>query len=467
MSDHKTPASAPCSFFRNRRGSLLTWAVFLMVPLLGFVGLGVDTARGYLVKARLSQALDSAALAAGRNASNQTLAIEEATMVFKANFPTGYMDAAVTGPTFTFNATSDTVTVAGSAVLPTYFVHLIGTSSFTVSASTEVTRKTVYMDVVVSIDVSGSMDDYIGGTKKIVAARNAANTLVNVLYGASETKELLKMGFVTWNANARILPIGYNYVRSQATSKSVTTFKNPYTNTNVSTLWYAKNSPVPLLSRPANGWTGCVHARFLNDSTTNDADTRIDYPTISSKAWKAFKPAVKNSDDDDMQCTGEGIQRLSNKKADITAAIASATSPGGNTNLVAGLVWGWSLLGTDGPFVGDGTPPPPPSEGQLVLALVIMTDGANTQSSTDAYEGALSASSLNTRTKTAAQAIKDAGIIIYAIQFGYNDSTQQQLMKDVASGPTAPYYQYAPDAGSLQAAFQEIGNHLSKLRLSK
>ena len=96
-----------------------------------------------------------------------------------------------------------------------------------------------------------------------------------------------------------------------------------------------------------------------------------------------------------------------------------------------------------------------------------MTDGANTQSSTDAYEGALSASSMNTRTKTAAQAMKDAGIVIYAIQFGYNDSTQQQLMKDVASGPSAPYYQYAPDAASLQSAFQEIGNHLSKLRLSK
>ena len=63
--------------------------------------------------------------------------------------------------------------------------------------------------------------------------------------------------------------------------------------------------------------------------------------------------------------------------------------------------------------------------------------------------------------------MKDAGIVIYAIQFGYNDSTQQQLMKDVASGPTQPYYQYAPDANALTAAFQEIGNHLSKLRLSK
>lgn len=456
----------PRSFARGDRGSVLTWAAFLMVPLLGFVGIGVDSARGYMVRARLSQALDSAALAAGRWAYSTTKAQEEANMVFKANFPSGYMDATVSGPTFTFTNAgtgNDIITVSGSATLPTYFVHLLGVSNFTVSTSAEVTRRTVYMDVAISIDVSGSMDEYIGSTKKIDAARTAANTLVDSLFGTAETKDLLKMAFVTWNANARILPIGYTYKRSEATSKSVTTFKDPYTGSNVSTLWYAKNSPVPLLSRPANGWTGCVHARFLNDNINNDADMAIDFPTVNSKVWKAFKPAT----DSGMQCPEQGIQRLTNKKSTIKGAIANATSPTGNTNLISGLVWGWSLLGKDGPFAGDETPPPAPGEGELVRALVLMTDGANTQSSGDAYGGALSASKLNDRTKLAAQAIKNAGVIIYAIQFGYNDSTQSALMKEIASGPTAPYYQYAPNADALQAAFQEVGNHLSKLRISK
>jgi Flp pilus assembly protein TadG len=110
-------------FARDRRGSVLTWAAFLIVPLIGFVGIGVDSARGYMVKARLSQALDSAALAAGRWAYDSTKAQEEAQMVFKANFPTGYMDATVTGPTFTFTNVgtgNDLINVSGSAVLPTY-----------------------------------------------------------------------------------------------------------------------------------------------------------------------------------------------------------------------------------------------------------------------------------------------------------------------------------------------------------
>ena len=98
---------------------------------------------------------------------------------------------------------------------------------------------------------------------------------------------------------------------------------------------------------------------------------------------------------------------------------------------------------------------------------MLMTDGANTQATGDAYGGALSASGLNTRTTAIATNIKNAGVIIYAIQFDFRDGPQEALMKSVASGPTAPYYQYAPDAAALQAAFQEIGNHLSKLRLAR
>jgi len=211
-------------FFRDRRGSVPVWGAFLMVPLLGFAGLGMDTARAYMVRARLAQSLDAAALTAGRNSADQAVAEEEAKMIFKADFPVGYMDSTITGPSFAFNSTSDTVTVTASAMVPTYLLTLIGENTFTVSASSEVTRRTVFMDVVVSIDVSGSMDDYIGGTKKIDAAAEAARTLVDTLVGASETKDLLKMGLVTWNSNARILDINSTDKRNQATSKTVPSY---------------------------------------------------------------------------------------------------------------------------------------------------------------------------------------------------------------------------------------------------
>jgi hypothetical protein len=101
----------------------------------------------------------------------------------------------------------------------------------------------------------------------------------------------------------------------------------------------------------------------------------------------------------------------------------------------------------------------------MIRAIVIMTDGANTSARQDAYEGTLTASQLDTRAQAIAQKIKDAGITIYAIRFG--DEASEAYMKAIASGPSAPYYQYAPTADALKTAFQEIGNHLSKLRLSK
>ncbi|MCW5772646.1 MAG: VWA domain-containing protein, partial [Rhodospirillaceae bacterium] len=158
-----------------------------------------------------------------------------------------------------------------------------------------------------------------------------------------------------------------------------------------------------------------------------------------------------------------------NTKATIKSAISKVTNPTGNTNLIMGLMWGWAVLapkGAGSPFDADSTAEPAAGEGELVRAIVIMTDGDNTQSVTDAYEGEFTDSQLDTRTLAAAQKIKDAGVLIYAIRFGAA-SNSESLLKQVASGPTAPYYQYAPDAASLTSAFQEIGNHLSKLRLSK
>ena len=51
---------------RSGRRAMLALAVALGLPLLAGIGYTVDTVRGYAVQARLSQAVDAAALAGGR-----------------------------------------------------------------------------------------------------------------------------------------------------------------------------------------------------------------------------------------------------------------------------------------------------------------------------------------------------------------------------------------------------------------
>jgi hypothetical protein len=288
---------------------------------------------------------------------------------------------------------------------------------------------------------------------------------VDTLFGTADQKDLLKMGLVTWNSNARILDINSTYQANEATSTTVPSYDDPTTMSTATstTLWFAKNSPVPFFTKPPDGWKGCAEARFLNDGdSSNDADLLVSTGKVGGKDWVGWKWADTN-----LQCPNQGIRRLTNIRSQMVSAVQAVKNPGGNTNLSVGLVWAWALLGVNGsPFAGDGTTPPV-GEGELVRAIVLMTDGANTQNSADAYKGALSASMLDDRTRTVAQSIKDAGVVIYGIQFGYKSGPQEALMKQVASGAEAPYYQYAPDAAALEAAFQEIGNHLSKLRLSK
>jgi hypothetical protein len=66
-----------------------------------------------------------------------------------------------------------------------------------------------------------------------------------------------------------------------------------------------------------------------------------------------------------------------------------------------------------------------------------------------------------------ADKIKKQGILIYTIQFGFNDADAAATLKKIASSNGAPYYQYAPDSATLQSVFQAIGTSLWELRISK
>ena len=81
-------------FRRDEKGAVAILVAVAAIPLIAALGLATDTARGYIVKARLSQALDAAALAGGKNmfGADRDADIE---MFFDANFPPGFMGATV------------------------------------------------------------------------------------------------------------------------------------------------------------------------------------------------------------------------------------------------------------------------------------------------------------------------------------------------------------------------------------
>ena len=109
---------------------------------------------------------------------------------------------------------------------------------------------------------------------------------------------------------------------------------------------------------------------------------------------------------------------------------------------------------------------------ELQRAIVLLTDGENTGGVGDAYKTVFGLDTaagpeMNARARALAANIKADGVIIYVIQFANSGGALQQLLKDIASGPGAPYYYYAPNGDTLQQVFREIANHLSELRLAK
>jgi Mg-chelatase subunit ChlD len=166
---HPTVLATP----RNRKRAgfiVLTHAILLFVTL-AMVGLAVDAGTMYVIKGRLSAAVDASALAAARSlnlgntvSAASAAATDTADQFFSANFPSGYLGttSAMATPTFTQQTTGGnpngilTVAVTGTAVAPTYFMQIFGIRSVNVSASGTATRRSSVILMV--LDVSSSMN---------------------------------------------------------------------------------------------------------------------------------------------------------------------------------------------------------------------------------------------------------------------------------------------------------------------
>ena len=468
---------------RDRSGSIIPLLAVGIFVLVASVGLATDAARGYMVKARLSQALDAAALAGGRVmfSPNRDADI---VMYFNSNFPDGFMGATVTGPSISVTQNDKVITLAASAQIDTTFMRVLGFETLDVAASTEVTRQNQILDVVLAIDMSGSMGGGgVGGGTRIAAARNAANILVDVLFGGAGTNDLLKIGVVPWNGKVNVALNGSAFDAGNTVTDPVTAFTNPLTGLVQNQVFLANNSVVPLLSAPPADWKGCVYSRFLdNANADDDADVVLGSLSSAMGDWEAWEPVgpegepVSDSDrctlavnnNECRPCLEHGITPLQNTRATIESAINELTEPEGVTNITQGLGWAWRVLSPVAPFT-EADPNPP---GKRQQAIILLTDGENYAGSGDGYKtvfgyGASGRPEMDDRLRALAANIKAADVTIYAIQFANNGGPLQALMKEDATLPDAPFYNYAPDAQALEQIFKEVANHLSELRLSQ
>ena len=164
----------------EQRGGVAAIMGLAIIPLFAVVGLAIDTGRGYMLKSKLSYAIDAAGLAGGR-AFETDLREEDIAMFFEANFPTGYMGSELLPghPIVTFDDVNNRIIIQATATLPTHFMSVAGIPDFEVSARTVIQRELRGMELVLVMDNTGSMR----GNGGMAAMKPAATDLIDILYG--------------------------------------------------------------------------------------------------------------------------------------------------------------------------------------------------------------------------------------------------------------------------------------------
>ncbi|MED5616233.1 TadE/TadG family type IV pilus assembly protein [Janthinobacterium sp. P210005] len=184
---------------KRQGGQVLVMVALSAVVLIASVGLAIDSALGYFVKAKLNAAVDSASLAAARGVTagnseeeQRTRARQSAKDFFDVNYPDHFL---LSTPTLhpvdvTFDKGTVTIDVSASASLPVSLMGVLGFKTLDVAASAQTIRKD--LDMVLVMDTSRSLehnaDAVRAAGKSFLNKFNATVDRVGLLHFASEAQ---------------------------------------------------------------------------------------------------------------------------------------------------------------------------------------------------------------------------------------------------------------------------------------
>jgi Flp pilus assembly protein TadG len=448
-------------FLRSESGVIAPTIAITFAALVAAAGAATDYARAQMVQTKLGDTLDAAGLAAGSSINSQDPA-DMALNYFSVNFPSNYMSSNASLDSVVENESKTQLDLHATATVPTVFMHIMGIDSITVTATSQVTRRSTGLELVLVMDTTGSM-----AGSKLTNMKNAAKNLVNILFGDEATKDDLWIGLVPFSQ-------AVNIGNTQNTRDN----------------WLNTAHFTGLHWGPTT-WSGCVDARVATGRDVTDDPPSVErfrayyWPDHNDyNNWRTggggYNTPLGPDRGPNKYCP-QPIQTLTNTKATIIAGI-DAMQARGNTHVNVGAVWGWRMLsprwrGLWGGAMDANSLPLDYSTPFMNKAIVLLTDGENTMSNSvrSAYgylsEGLLGTtnastaeSRLNTRLANVCTAIKARNIKIYTILFEETGSTIVNLMRNCASQPD---FYFQSNSANLNSAFHAIGDSLSNLRISR
>ena len=184
------------TFVREENGMTLPLLGVSMVLLTGLVGVAIDLGRLQLLQSKLQFSLDAAALAAGSTISTANLNTE-VTKYLGTNF-NNYEGSTLTNTTVATNANNTIFNLTATATLPAAFMQILGVTTLTANASSQITRVLPSLEVAVVIDVSygDSVTDFKAGLTNFINKlfTESANTVGNLYVGIVPFSHVVNIG---------------------------------------------------------------------------------------------------------------------------------------------------------------------------------------------------------------------------------------------------------------------------------
>lgn len=215
---------------RDIAGNTLAILAAALIPVTATVGSAVDVSRAYMAKSKLQSACDAASLAARRVMQYDELTDEvreTGEEFFAFNFHEGIYETSNVEPVISKPETG-VIQVDATTEVPNVVMKLFGFDTTTISVSCEASLNFVNTDVVLVLDVTGSMADPLDGEPKIDALREAVLALYDELEPVQTQLESqglrLRYGVVPYSSTVNVGRLVYDvdpsYIRSSSSYPS-------------------------------------------------------------------------------------------------------------------------------------------------------------------------------------------------------------------------------------------------------
>ncbi|MCB1504084.1 MAG: VWA domain-containing protein [Hyphomicrobiaceae bacterium] len=413
-------------FHNDERGTVVVMFGLIAVMIAMFAALAIDLSRVNHERSRVSNALDAAALAAGKallNGNSSDSDIQQiARSFFNQNMKVAERFGTIINIDVAVDRASNGVKITATVEVPMTLARIGGFDKFTFPVVAQTSFEQNDIELSMALDVTGSM----GGTGKLDALKAASNDLFDIL-----------------------LPDG-------GTSNKVRIALAPYSS-GVNGGVYAA------LAAGATATRGCLFERENMNTISDDAPANGSYFKaigMSGIAASAGCPPTSM------------IVPLTEDKSRLRSQVQAYTASGSTAGHL-GVQWAWNMLSPawGGIFTGPNAPTRY-DDRKTNKVMILMTDGLfNTIAGRNDGDNSPSAARSQKLAVDMCTAMRDKGVTVYTVGFKLSEissatlrSKAAQTLQDCAG--SARNYFDADNANELRDAFAAIAEQINNLRLT-